>query len=63
MKRQTHETIYAQQNQTLIKLFNDAPSLDKILCIPLDYAKLTNMALFCNGSGKVIKKPLHGKTS
>ena len=49
-------SIFTRQNQTLIDLFKDAGHPDKVLCIPIDYAKLTHMALCCNGSGKVLKK-------
>lgn len=50
------KSIFPQQNQTLIDLFNNAEHPDKILCIPIDYAKQTHVALCCNGSGKVLKK-------
>lgn len=49
-------SIFTRQNQTLINLFKDAGHPDKVLCIPLDYAKLTHVALCCNGSGKVLRK-------
>ena len=50
------KSIFPRQNQTLIDLFKDAGHPDKVLCIPIDYAKLTHVALCCNGSGKVLKK-------
>jgi len=50
------KSIFPRQNQTLIDLFNDAGHPDKVLCIPIDYAKQTHVALCCNGSGKVLKK-------
>ena len=49
-------SIFARQNQTLINLFQDAGHPDKVLCIPIDYAKQTHVALCCNGSGKVLRK-------
>lgn len=49
-------SIFTRQNQTLIDLFNDAEHPDKVLCVPLDYAKKTHMALCCNGSGRVLRK-------
>ncbi len=49
-------SIFTRQNQTLIELFKDAGHPDKVLCIPIDYAKQTHVALCCNGSGKVLKK-------
>ena len=51
-----NRSIFTRQNQTLINLFRDAEYPEKVLCVPLDYAKSTHMALCCNGSGKVLKK-------
>ena len=47
--------IFTRQNQTLINLFRDAEHPDKVLFIPIDYAKTTHVALCCNGSGKVLR--------
>jgi len=49
-------SIFTRQNQTLIDLFKDAGHPDKVLCIPIDYAKQTHVALCCNGSGRVLRK-------
>jgi transposase len=51
-----NKSIFTRQNQTLINLFRDAQHPEKVLCIPLDYAKLTHVALCCNGAGTVLKK-------
>jgi len=51
-----NKSIFTRQNQTLINLFHDAQHPEKVLCIPLDYAKATHVALCCNGSGTVLKK-------
>ena len=51
-----NKSIFTRQNQTLIKLFRDAQHPEKVLCIPLDYAKVTHVALCCNGAGTVLKK-------
>ena len=56
-------SIFTRQNQTLIDLFEDAEHPDKVLCIPIDYAKQTPVALCCNGSGKVLKKPVPVKNN
>jgi transposase len=58
-----NKNIFTAQNQTLIDLFKDAEHPDKVLCIPIDYAKQTHMALCCNGSGKVLKKPFPVKNT
>lgn len=50
------KSIFTQQNQTLINLFQDARRPEKVLCIPLDYAKATHVALCCDGAGTVLKK-------
>ena len=51
-----NKSIFSRQNQTLINLFRDARHPEKVLCIPLDYAKSTHVALCCNGAGTVLKK-------
>ena len=56
-------SIFTRQNQTLIDLFKDAGHPDKVLCVPIDYAKQTHMALCCNGSGKVLKKAVPVKNT
>lgn len=56
-------SIFTRQNQTLIDLFNDAGHPDRVLCIPIDYAKQTHVALCCNGSGKVLKKSVPVKNN
>lgn len=58
-----NESIFTRQNQTLIDLFKDAGHPDKVLCVPIDYAKQTHMALCCNGSGKVLKKAVPVKNN
>lgn len=56
-------SIFTRQNQTLIDLFKDAGHPDKVLCIPIDYAKQTHVALCCTGSGKVLKKAVPVKNN
>ncbi len=51
-----NKSIFTRQNQILINLFKDAGHPDKVLCIPIDYAKQTHVVLCSNGSGKVLKK-------
>lgn len=58
-----NKSIFTRQNQTLINLFRDAQHPDKVLCIPLDYAKQTHMALFCDGSERQLKKPFPVKNN
>ena len=58
-----NKSIFTRQNQTLITLFRDAKHPDKVLCVPIDYAKQTHMALFCNGSERLLKKPFPVKNN
>ena len=51
------QSIYAAQCQPLRQLFEQAPHARKVLCVALDYAKTTHMALFCNGLGDILRKP------
>jgi hypothetical protein len=53
MKRD--KSIYTQQCPELVKIFNDAPSEKKVLCIPLDYAKKTHTACCVDGLGNILK--------
>jgi len=57
------KSIFTRQNQTLINLFRDAQHPEKVLCVPIDYAKQTHMALFCDGSERQLKKPFPVKNN
>lgn len=52
-------SIYTNADPTLLKLFELAGDLRKVLCAPLDFAKKSHMALFCNGLGDILKRPFH----
>ena len=51
------KNIFTRGYQELVKLFESAGSMKKVLCVPLDYAKKIHMALCCNGCGDVLKAP------
>lgn len=51
------KSIFSQQSPDLIRLFNHAERLEKLMCVPLDYAKATHVALCCNGQGTLLKNP------
>jgi transposase len=53
----SQSSIYAAQCQPLRQLFEQAPHARNVLCVALDYAKSTHMALFCNGLGDILRKP------
>ena len=50
------KSIYSSQSKELIALFEVAGNSKKVLCVVLDYAKDTHVALFCNGHGEILKK-------
>jgi transposase len=58
-----HKSIFSRQNQTIIQLFEGAGHPRKVLCFVLDYAKLTHVALCCDGTGKVVKNPFPVKNN
>jgi transposase len=58
-----HKNIFSRQNQTILKLFEDAGHPAKVICVVLDYAKATHTALCCNGTGKVLKNPFPVKNN
>ena len=63
LKEMKNKSIFTRQNQTLINLFRDAGHPNKVLCVPIDYAKQTHMALFCDGSERQLKKPFPVKNN
>ncbi len=49
------KNIFAQGDQALVNLFKSAGDTNKVLCVAIDYAKNTHVALCCNGSGDKLK--------
>ena len=56
-------TIYAEQSQELLRLFEEAGNNAKIMCVAIDYAKKDNVVMFCNGYGDILRKPFSVKNS
>ena len=56
-------TIYPNQSQELLHLFEAAGSSAKVMCVPMDYAKKDHLAMFCNGHGNILRKPFSVKNS
>ena len=54
-------TIYQNQSQELLHLFEAAGSSAKVMCVPMDYAKKDHLVMFCNGHGNIIRKPFSVK--
>jgi transposase len=57
------KTIYTNQSQELLRLFEDAGNSSKIMCVPMDYAKKDHVVMFCNGYGHILRKPFSVKNS
>ena len=53
--------IYQNQSQELLRLFEEAGSSEKVMCIPMDYVKKDHLVMFCNGHGDILRKPFSVK--
>jgi hypothetical protein len=53
------KSVFAKTNPAIEKVFQDAGSPRKVMCIPMDYAKGTHTALACNAAGMQIKQPFN----
>jgi len=56
-------SIYSKQHPKIRQIFNSAPSLQKVLCVAMDYSKASHEVLFCNGYGDILKKSFVVKNS
>ena len=56
-------SIYSNQSQELLGLFEKAGNPSKLMCVPIDYAKKDHIVMFCNGNGEVLRKPFSVKNS
>jgi len=55
--------IYQNQSQQLLQLFEGAGSGEKVMCVPMDYAKSDHLVMFCNGHGDILRKPFSVKNT
>ncbi len=55
--------IYQNQSQELLTLFEKAGNSDKVMCVPIDYAKSDHVVMFCSGHGDIVRKPFSVKNS
>jgi transposase len=60
MKRRN---IYQNQSQELLHLFEEAGSSERVMCVPMDYAKSDHLVMFCNGNGDILRKPFSVKNT
>ena len=52
-------SIFQSSNPAIEKLFAEAGSPKKVMCIPIDYAKRQHTALVCNGVGMQLRAPFN----
>lgn len=51
------KSIFQRANPAILELFEKAGRPEKVLCVPIDYAKREHTALACNGAGHQLRKP------
>ena len=51
------KTIFKNQSQKLQAAFMKAQNPEKVLLVPVDFAKQTHYAFFCDGYGQYLRKP------
>lgn len=56
-------TIFQQQSQELMRLFEEASHSKKVLVVAMDYAKKEHTIMFCNGNGDILRKPFGVRNS
>ena len=56
-------SIYHNQSQDLLHLFDDAGNNARVMCVPMDYAKNNHLVMFCNGHGDILRKPFSVKNN
>ncbi len=60
MKRRN---IFQNQSQEILSLFETVEDKSKVMCVPMDYAKKDHVVMFCNGNGRILRKPFSIKNS
>lgn len=53
----TKPSIFQQQSQELLKIYEEAGNQKKVLIVAIDYAKKEHTVMFCNGNGDILRKP------
>lgn len=53
------KSIFAKSNPAIEKVFQQAGSPRKVMCVPIDYAKRQHTALVCNGKGEQLRGVFH----
>lgn len=52
-------SIFQRTNPAIEKMFAEAGKPEKVMCIPIDYAKRQHTALVCNGAGEQLRSPFN----
>ncbi len=50
-------SIYGQQSQELLQIYEEAGTSKKVVVGAIDYAKQDHVVLLCNGNGDILRKP------
>ena len=56
-------TIFQQQSQELMQIYEEAGNSKKVLVVAMDYAKKEHTIMFCNGNGDILRKPFGAKNT
>jgi transposase len=56
-------SIYGQQSQELLRIYEEAGTSKKVLVGAIDYAKKDHVVMFCNGNGDILRKPFPVKNT
>lgn len=56
-------SIYGQQSQELLRIYEEAGTSKKVLVGAIDYAKRDHVVMLCNGHGDILRKPFPVKNT
>ena len=56
-------SIYQQQSQELMRIYEEAGNSKKVLIGAIDYAKKDHVVMLCNGNGDILRKPFTAKNT
>lgn len=56
-------SIYQQQSQELLRIYEEAGTSKKVLVGVIDFAKQDHLVMLCNGNGDVLRKPFTVKNT
>jgi len=56
-------SIFGQQSQELLRIYEEAGTSKKVLVGAIDYAKKDHVVMLCNGNGDILRKPFAVKNT